>query len=126
MAFGCVKLQTCAQRRYTIRNCSADLLILDCSIATLDNTPSSVFSLQTASHLALQPGEATTLILAYAPHAVQEDVALLKLQPADPAQTRHAVCLLGFGGAVPRGGGAEGQGDDQQHGRPHGLFLPRG
>lgn len=98
MAFGCVKLQTCAQRRYTIRNCSADLLILDCSIATLDNTPSSVFSLQTASHLALQPGEATTLILAYAPHAVQEDVALLKLQPADPAQTRHAVCLLGFGG----------------------------
>ena len=94
MAFGCVKLQTCAQRRYTIRNCSADLLILDCSIATLDNTPSSVFSLQTASHLALQPGESTTLILAYAPHAVQEDVALLKLQPADPAQTRHAVCLL--------------------------------
>lgn len=98
VAFGCVKLQTCAQRRYTIRNCSADLLILDCAVATLDNTPSSVFSLQTASHLALQPGEATTLILAYAPHAVQEDVALLKLQPADPAQTRHAVCLLGFGG----------------------------
>lgn len=96
--FGCVKLQSCVQRHYEIRNCCASLLLLDCSIATRDNTPSPVFALQTASRIALQPGETATLIIAYSPHAVQEDVALLKLQPEDPALTRHIVCLLGFGG----------------------------
>ena len=86
------------KRQYDIRNCSSALLTLDCSVTALDNTPSAVFALQSSDQLVLQPGEITSLIVSYTPHSVQEDVALLKLQPTDPALTHHAVCLVGYGG----------------------------
>ena len=106
-AFGCVELNATGRAPAVLRNASPRSLQL--SLRTLDAptmTESGTFSVESSRALRLEPGEETTVVVAFQPREVAEFLGLLEVtlhesgKQGNSVEESVGVSLVGYGGCA--------------------------